>query len=422
MTKPDQRMHVAMIGCGGYASYLIDRLKELPELCRLVAVTSRNPESEPAKNCARRGIKVYANAEALFEGVAPEECPAVIIPTSIDSHLDYTRQAIAKGFHVLLEKPPAATVQDTQQLIDLQRSSGKWIGVNFQHLYNTATQSIKQRLMAGEFGAVKAVRACALWTRPESYFSRSGWSGCLQVNDRWVLDGTIGNPLAHLLAEALYLASCRPGMAEPQTVTAELYRANDIASEDTSCLRTVTGDGVPVFFCASLCSDVQTPVICEVETEQAVIRLEDYFWLTVCWKDGREEPAETGELDHHLDRRIMLQSMIQSLSRGERPLVTVEECLPFMKAWNGAFESCGLPTSIGKNDLDVKEEGGEKTRLIRGLDALCKSAFTDGKLFSELGTEWSAEALEIDLAEYDRFPSIHPEMIGLLQAEDAVLN
>lgn len=406
-------MNIAMVGCGGYAGYLLDRLAELPEDCRLIAVTTRTPESDTAQKYRGQGVKIYANVDDLISNLTPEECPAIIIPTSIESHLAFAEKAVEKGFHVLLEKPPAATVQDTQRLIDLQRSSGRWIAVNFQHLFNSATQSIKQRLVDGEFGAVKAVRACALWTRPESYFHRSCWSGCLQVDERWVLDGTIGNPLAHLLAESLYLASCRPGMAEPQAVTAELYRANDIASEDTSCLRAVTGDGVPVFFCASLCSDVQTPVVCEVETEQALIRLEDYFYLTIRWKDGREEPAGTGELDHHLDRRIMLQSMVQSLSRGERPLVTVEECLPFMKIWNGAFESCGVPTPVAENSLDIIENDGEQTRLIQGLDALCKTAFAEGKLFSELGAEWSAEASEINLAGYSRFPSLHSELKGM---------
>lgn len=405
MNSMKQPLKLAMIGCGGYAGFLIDRLMELPEDCQLVAVTTRNPDSEAAQKFKAQGIAVYKNVDELLHALSPEECPAIIVPTSIESHFEFTQKIVKHGFHVLLEKPPVSTIQDLDRLIELQRTSGKWIAVNFQHLFNPMTQRLKKQLMNGDFGAVRAVRARALWMRPESYFSRSSWSGKMQVDGQWVMDGTIGNPLAHLLAEALYLATPEPGMANPISVQAELYHANAIESEDTSCLRVETAEGIPVFYYASLCSKEMTPILCEIQTEKAVVRLTDYFQLRIEWRDGQIEEDETAGNDNFLDRRIMLESLVSSLSQQERPLITVEECRPYMLAWNGAFESFGIPAAIPDSAIvsEINEMG--PVRCIPGFLKMAEQACGEMKLFSELGTEWARSGSRIKLTNYTTFPS-----------------
>lgn len=400
-----ETMNLAMVGCGGYAGYLSDRIADLSEVCRLVAVTTRRPDSETAHTLKKKGVAVLKDIDALLETITPDECPAIIIPTSIESHYEYTKKAIDAGFHVLLEKPPAATVQDTDRLIELQRSSDKWIAVNFQHLFNPMTQRLKKQLADGEFGAVMSVRSRALWMRPESYFSRSSWSGKMKVDEQWVLDGTIGNPLAHMLAESLYLATPEDGMATPVNVQAELYHGNNIESEDTSCLRLETENGVPVFYCASLCSKDMTPIFCEIETEKADICLTDYFQLSIQWKDGRVDEAETPGNDNDLDRLIMLDALVKSLGNNERPLITVEECRPFMLAWNGAFESFGVPAAISESAISSEINELGPVRCIPGFLELAEQASREMKLFSELGVEWAMPGKQVDLTEYTAFPS-----------------
>lgn len=406
-----QTMNLAIVGCRGYAGYLIDRITDLPEICQLVAVTSRNPDNAAARGFLRRGITVFKSIDELLATVAPETCPALIIPTSIESHYEYTKKAVEAGFHVMLEKPPVATVQDLDKLIELQRRSGKWIAVNFQHLFNPMTQRLKNRLSAGDFGAVKSLRARALWMRPESYFSRNHWSGKLQVDGRWVLDGTIGNPLAHLLAEALYLATPDAGMAIPTSVQAELYHGNDIESEDTSCLRIQTAEGVPVFYCASLCSKEMTPAFCEIETELAEICLTDYFQLSIRWKDGREEESETPDNNNDLDRLIMLELLVKSLVENRRPLITVEECRPYMLAWNGAFESFGVPVDVPESAVSSEITEMGPVRFIPGFLKMAERACREMKLFSELGVDWAQPGISTSLLQYASFPSLRTPFV-----------
>ena len=407
MDENGNMVNLAMMGCGGYAALLIDLLAEMPEV-RLLATTTPDPDDPAAQACRNRGLPVYDSLDELLENISPETCTAVLIPTSIDSHFEFARRVVEAGYHVLLEKPPVATIQDLDRLIELQRESGKFIAVNFQHLYSAATQQIKERLAGGEFGEIRCVKGHSLWQRPETYFTRSGWSGRLQVDGRWVLDGTIGNPLAHLMAEALYLASPAPGMARPVRLEAELYCANDIESEDTSVVCIETEGGVPVFYCASLCGDEQGEVLCEVETDRATLRLHDYHWVEIRYHDGREEILETGH-DESVDRKRMIGEVVRKLERNERPMITVEECRPYVLAWNGAFESAGVPASI--TDFSRKETAQGIARIIPGIESLSEQAVRQQKLFSELGVAWGAPGRVVDLSEYWKFPSIHAKMM-----------
>jgi len=229
----------------------------------------------------------------------------------------------------------------------------------------------------------------------------------MKVNGQWVLDGTIGNPLAHLLAEALYLATPAAGMAAPVSVRAELYHGNTIESEDTSCLRLETKEGVPVFYCAGLCSKEMTPLFCEIETEKADICLTDHFQLSIHWKDGRVEEAETPDNGNDLDRLIMLEALVKSLSNNERPLITVEECRSYMLAWNGAFESFGTPAAIPESAISSEINEMGPVRCIPGFLELAEKASHEMKLFSELGVGWAQSGRSVDVTTYTDFPSVN---------------
>lgn len=401
------KLKLAMIGCGGYAGHLINGLSELPDLCELVAVTSLDPHDPAATVCRDKGMAVYNSAEELLENISDETVSAVVIPTSINSHYEYARMMVDRGFHVLLEKPPVSTIQDLDRLIDLQRKSGRFISVNFQNLYTSITVDLKERLASGEFGSIRKVSACACVVRPQTYFTRSHWSGLLQLDGNWILDGTVGNPLAHLLAESLYLATPAPGMATPSSIQAELYHANEIESEDTSCLRMETLEGVPVFFTATLCSNEITLIVCEIATDLARIRITDYVQVEIEWNDGRTDQYElTGSDNPHRPMSIMLNSVIRDLHDHVRPQITVEECRPYMLAWNGAFESFGKPARIDAAFCSSIETEYGTVRCIKDIQASAQQASREHRLFSELNVAWANPGKLVHLNGYCCFPSV----------------
>lgn len=429
MSKTEQSLlNVAMIGCGGYAALLAKWINEVPEFCRLTAVCTRRTDSDAALQLMAEGVQVYSDIDALLTGIGSAQCDAVMIPTSIESHFEYAKKVLEAGYHVLLEKPPVATIQDLDQLIELQKQSGRFIAVNFQYLYGHMTDVLKTRLASGEFGRVRSVKAHAIMRRSESYFNRSDWSGKLMVEGRWVLDGSVGNPFAHLMAEALYLATTEDGMAVPSLLQAELYHANDIESEDTSVVRLKTTEEVDVFYCTSLCGSKGVSACCIIETEQAVIELTNYFKAEICWRDGRIETIETPDYNDGHARRLMLKDFSVNLSEGSRPKITVEECRPFLLAWNGAFESAGIPTEIPEAVILRAHSPEGKNRFVNGgavrtlpeIDQLSSQALAGQTLFSELGVEWAVSGELIDLSKYEFFPAISVPLVEIGQQKLAL--
>ena len=47
---------------------------------------------------------------------APPPCPQVYIPLPSAQHVEWAQKAAAKGLHIVLEKPIAATTQDLQAI------------------------------------------------------------------------------------------------------------------------------------------------------------------------------------------------------------------------------------------------------------------------------------------------------------------
>lgn len=394
-------LKLAMIGAGGYAYELIRRIWTLPEKIELVAVSS-NPlrKSAGRQACLDKEVPVYDNVDDLLEKVQGR-CDVIFVPTPINTHYHLSKQCIDAGFDVFLEKPPVAIIQELDDLSAYALQKGKRVAVSFQSLYTTIMQQMKDRLVKGEFGEVKRVKGMAGWPRMDSYYNRSGWAGKLRVNGDWVLDGTINNPLAHMLSNELYLATRRPGrMALPVTVEAELYHGHDIESEDTSSLRIRTDEGVEVIFNASLCSGEEMDPWVTVECEKATIEYRNFNEAAITFEDGKIDKI----IDDHEQRTYMLSELADSY-QGLKPFAaTLETCRPFTLAVNGAFESCGRPHAIDKKYIEKFEQGDTVKTVIKGIDHVLQVAHAHGRLFSEMGIGWSVRSEKFDLTGYNKFP------------------
>jgi predicted dehydrogenase len=397
---------LAMVGAGGYAYELIKRIWDLPDKIELVAVTS-NPmrKSSGRSYCLSKGIPIYDDIDQLIENVKGL-ADIIFIPSPIHTHFNLTRKCIAAGFDIFLEKPPVATIQDLDELTKYASKHGRIVPVAFQYLYSAIMQQLKKRIVEGRYGQVKRVRGMAGWPRFDTYYNRTGWAGKLHVNGQWVLDGTINNPLAHMLSDELYLASTKPGaMAEPVSVQAELYHGHDIESEDTSSLRIITDKGVEILFNASLCSDAKMDPSIIIECEKARIEYVGFSKAKIVLENGNIDT-----IDDESDKRVnMLTKMAEHYECGSPYPVSLETCRPFTLVVNGAFESCGYPHSINKKYLSCYEQsdlmGDTIKTVIKDIDHVLRVAHENGKLFSEVGAVWAKKSSNFDLRGYKKFPT-----------------
>jgi predicted dehydrogenase len=396
-------IRIAIIGTGGYAYGLIQNILNLPEQMKLVAARS-NPKrkSQGAQVCKEKGIPVYDDIDKMLDDMQGQ-ADVIMVPTPIGTHFQLAKQCLNAGYEVFLEKPPVATIQQHDELLSIAKSQDKQVPVMFQSLYSDLLRQLQKRIISGEFGEVKRITAVTGWTRPDSYFMRNSWAGKLNDNGEWVLDGTVNNPTAHTLSNELFLASKQyEKKAVPQTVKAELYKAHNIESEDTSCVRIITEDNVEVFFTASLCSkEIFGPEI-KVQCELADINYSNYSSATIkyndCRKDERIESSDqTRSVEH------MLLSIAECYEKDLSCRGSLEICRPFTLTVNSAFESSGFTHQIPAQYLERLTIEEEEYTYIRNLSKILKTAFTESKLFSEIGVPWAISTVNFNLKNYKYF-------------------
>lgn len=218
------------------------------------------------------------------------EIDAVAIATPIVTHKMMTMETLRSGFHVLLEKPPAVRIEDFDEMLDAKRRSGKHCAVQFQNTSGKAFRLLLQKLQEGVIGNLQTVTATGLWKRTDDYYERTPWAGKLYHNGQSVLDGTIMNPLAHLLHNALVAAGCGdPVKAAPQTVQAELYKGHDIESEDTSCVRIEKANNTQILFYATLCYTSNSTPYMVLQGDYGSMKWDYTNHLTVTDKSGNDQ-------------------------------------------------------------------------------------------------------------------------------------
>src|ERR687889_549610 len=132
--------------------------------------------------------------------------------------------------------------------------TGRACQVGFQSLGSHALPYIRALIADDVVGKVIGIGAAGAWQRDASYYARAAWAGRRTLGDVAVVDGAFTNPLAHATATALALDG-GTGEEGLRDVRVELFRANPIEADDTSCLRLVTPRGTTITVAATLCAE-----------------------------------------------------------------------------------------------------------------------------------------------------------------------
>lgn len=390
---------IAVIGTGGYAHQLIIRIQTTPLFGIITAVTSRDLNSEGACYCRAHGIEVFDSVEALLAFGGFE---VVINPTPIHLHAPITKQCLAAGFPVWMEKPPVATIQEFDSLKAAAIKAELPVAVCFNALFSFRVQQLKEELIAGTYGKIKRVKSLGAWIRTHAYFKRNDWAGALKKGDDWIIDGGINNPLAHVLCNSLFFAGSELStLANPTSVEAELYRANEIESEDTSAIRIQTAEGIEILTFLTLACEAESDPITVIETERATIRLMNLDKVEISWKDGRKQFR-----DCYKENRIEMIEHLCRAMRTDSPVIgNLISMRPFTLCVNAAFESVGVINTIPRSALNSVMEAEVETHVaIKDVGDILKKAFENNALFSEINVSWARKSKVFETANYAHFP------------------
>lgn len=143
-------VRVGVIGGGIWGSYHLSAIGDLENAgkARLVAVATRT-EKSAAKHAQSYRIKGYTDYRKMIE---EEDLDAVTVATPDHLHREMALFAMARGKHVLVEKPMDLTTAGCRAMVDLARERGLLLQVDFHKRYDPYNVDAMRCVRAGKIG------------------------------------------------------------------------------------------------------------------------------------------------------------------------------------------------------------------------------------------------------------------------------
>ncbi len=143
-----ERLRIGIVGCGKIADGHAEILHYLPG-AELVAVCDREPILAEQLAVRFNVPRWYASLDAmLFEA----KLDVVHITTPPGVHLALTKQCVAAGAHVFLEKPLALNAADCRELIEVVKEGRRQMTINYWPNFDPPALEARRLLASGAIG------------------------------------------------------------------------------------------------------------------------------------------------------------------------------------------------------------------------------------------------------------------------------
>lgn len=353
-------------------------------LIRLTAVADPNLDRMPSlkSELLSSGTRLYHDYREMLD--REKSLTAVTIATPIPLHYEMTSACLQHGLYVYLEKPPAPTMQQLENLIALDKRQRVYVG--FQQIGSAWIQQIKTWITHGMLGDIQSLRACACWPRRDSYYNRASWAGKMVSRNQPVFDGPATNALAHLIHNIMYLAAPRPESFDvPARVQGELYRARPIDSYDTSCLRGEFPSGIT--FSAALTHATREEMFFHLRVQGTK------GWAHLS-QDGQRLESSLGNHDYPGETVDLIydsyRHFVDYMEGQKQAIVTrLVDTRGYVQATNAALFSSDGIHDIAPEWKQLYQIQNDQGYDIPGFHGLATESFQSGLLFSELSCPWA---------------------------------
>jgi predicted dehydrogenase len=371
---------VVLVGVHGHGRWHLrnlDRLRQAGAPVRLAGICDTRPLTDEQRQLIG-DVPVMPRLDDLLDAVQPS---VTIVCTPIHTHADLALTAAAAGSHVLLEKPPTTALADFERLVTGMTATGRACQVGFQSLGSHALPYVRSLMADHAVGEVIGIGAAGAWQRDASYYARAPWAGRRMLGDVAVVDGALTNPFAHATATALALDG-ESGEDGLRDVRVELFRANPIEADDTSCIRLVTARGTTITVAVTLCAERNAEPYLIVHGTQGRIVLEYRTGRVRLEAGGRVETTEHGATD-------LLENLVAHISAPDVPLLVP---LAATRSFMHVVEAVRLapePVEIAPEYRTTDTSGPHPRLVVPHIDDAVSRAADQLALFSELDLPWA---------------------------------
>lgn len=179
----------ALIGCGSISTQHLEAIAAV-DGARLGAVASASAERARAVG-ERWGVPWTTDIDELL-GSADIDAVSILTPSGL--HPSHALAALARGKHVLVEKPIALSVADADAVIAAAAQRGLKLATVSQRRFEPVTRALRAALDADALGTISLILAEGIYLRPQSYYDSAPWRGTVALDG-----GVLMNQAIHLV-------------------------------------------------------------------------------------------------------------------------------------------------------------------------------------------------------------------------------
>lgn len=345
MRYPDTGpLHVGIIGTGGIANAHAEALSAQENVKLEVAVDLDPTRSE---DFARKW-NISRTAADLRTAAADGPVDLVVICTPPASHMVLALEALARDLHVVIEKPPALSLEQLRELMTAEAASRGTVSCVFQHRFGSGAQRVLELSSAGSLGRPLVGTCNTLWFRNQAYFDVP-WRGL------WDVEGG-GPTMGHGIHQFDLLLHLWGPWQEVSAFASKLARNTD--TEDISAAVVRFESGAIATILNSVISPRETSQL-RLDFEHATLELEhlygynnDHWTLTPA--PGSEELAElwaSAGTNIPSGHRAQYSAILARLAAGGVPPVSLSDAYPTMELAAAIYASSITGTTISRNEI-----------------------------------------------------------------------
>lgn len=185
-----QQHTLGIIGYGGMAGHHEKVLQNYPRL-KIKGIYDVNPAR--GKVAEEQGYISYPSKEALF---ADPEIDLVLVATTNEAHMGLCIEAMRAGKNVISEKPVTNSSAELEQIIAVQKETGKVFTIDQNRRTNRDFVLMKRNVESGLLGNVYVIESRVEGSRGMP----SGWRTIKELGGGMMLDWGV-----HLIDQLMYM-------------------------------------------------------------------------------------------------------------------------------------------------------------------------------------------------------------------------
>lgn len=337
---------IALIGTGSFAAHHVSSIREMRDRTTIIAAV--DIDAERVKTfCADHAIpQSYTDAAAMLAAERPD---LVVIVTPPYTHCDLSIQALEAGAYVLCEKPLCASLAEFDAITDAEVRTGRSVSTIFQWRFGSGAQHTKHLIESGALGHPLVGMCQTLWFRGQAYYDVP-WRG------KWATEigGTTMGHGIHLMDLFLWLMG--GDWYEVRAIMGTLDR--DIEVDTASMALVSFASGAMGSITNSILSPRQESVM-RLDFQRATVDLSAVYYAdNAHWSYHIPENSPDTEAlatwrqitsNRTGNHAAQLSDLLDSLDRGERPLLTGDEARRIIEFTTCLYKSArtGQPITRG---------------------------------------------------------------------------